>query len=177
MESLPTQSTFFSTSTQDYGKEDPIVTLQYDVAVRSRFKTLIGLCILMTILTHWIPIFDSGWFSLMVMFTLIMVLYYHYRIRRKVQISRVGIKETAGGREWFWTYSEIADLTEFQLDSPDALPSRRIIIEHKSSHDIAIDDQMKGYDDAVEIIRTNWCTTPDRRIERKRIRFFILKFW
>lgn len=177
MELSSAQSGFFSTSTQDYGKEDTIITLQYDSAVRHRFKTLIGICILITILTHWIQIFDSGWLSLMILFTIVLILYYHYRIRRRVQISRVGITENASGRDWCWTYSDIAEVTEYQTESLDSMPSRRIVIEHKSSHDIAFDNQMKGYDDAVAIIKANWCTTPDRRIEHKRIRFFILKFW
>ncbi|MBN1879271.1 hypothetical protein JW823_04095 [bacterium] len=155
----------------------PVCILQYGKDIRNRFKTLIGILGFIAILSYLFEILHSGWFILIIIGLFILIAYYRYRICRTIRISGKGVAESVAGRDWFWTFEEIVRITETSASRSGSEPSKRLVMEHASSLDIAIDNQMMGYEDAFTMIRRYWILGLKRKLSRNSIPFFLLKYW
>ena len=153
------------------------VVLKYGSHVINRFRTFIAMPVLAIALCLLLNIHHPGYLSLLVLSLFLLFLYYRYRICRQVAVSENGVRETVAGRTWIWRYSEIDTVTELKVTGTGSEPGRRMILEHETSLDVSIDDQMTGYDEAVGMIRDRWTAETSRRIDTRSVGYFLLKYW
>ncbi|HPQ40061.1 MAG TPA: hypothetical protein PLV45_06770 [bacterium] len=153
------------------------IVLKYTDSVRTRFFTLIILLSMFIAALPFIRLFSPGWTQLFLMVDLLLILFYRYRLIRTIIVTDDGISEILGKREWHWEWNEIAEIRETTATNPGAAPSRRMVVEHESTHDMAFDDDMPGYDAAVTVIRRQWEKPSTRRIASHRVPMFLLKYW
>jgi len=153
------------------------ITLQYSQSVKGQFKAVIGIVTLFICLMPWLHLFNIGWIQIFVVLDIMLILFYRYRICRVIEVSETGVSEFLGKQEWVWTWSEIHEISETKASQMSVSPRNRLVVEHKSTHDIAFDDQMEGYGRALELIQQNWVEKNGKKIDITHIPFFLLKFW
>lgn len=168
---------FFKSTTSEQYQEYVPVTLQYDTEVLSKFKIMIIILFILAVITPLTVFHGTGWNALLLVAGIILTIYYLKRIKRIVSFTDKGVAEKAFWRDRFWKYSEIDEIVDIISTQSNSTPSRRIILEHSSTHDIAIDDQMEGFDEAVLLIKEFWMEKFTKRLTRKHVSFFILKYW
>lgn len=163
----------------NYGSEKDAdrVVLRYPKAVRVRFFTFIILIALFTAFMPWLGIFGTGWIQIFALGDFLLILFYRYRLIRTIIVTNDGITEKLGKREWNWTWEDIAEIRETTATGAGTSPTRRMVVEHASTHDMAFDDDMPGYDAAVEIVRRQWEHLPGHRIARSSVPMFLWKYW
>lgn len=153
------------------------IQLEYSSTIKTQFRIVMVIIALFIGVMPWFQLFTTAWFQLSFILEILLVLYYLYRIRRRIVVTSEGISEYVGRQEWEWTWNDIAEVRETIANNSGSLPTRRLVVEHHSTHDIAIDDQMDGYDQAVQLIETHWHNPPKQRIERTEIPVILLRYW
>lgn len=170
-------STMSQRSAGESDADDEIILVAYGSEIRNRFRLFIAMPVMMLCVCILLNCHTAGSTLLLIISFLMLLAYYRYRICRRIQVSKVMVCEEVAGRKWQWKFNEIIAITELTVSRPGAEPGRRMILENDSSLDIAIDDQMKGYDEAATIIRGQWATMKNRKITSRNIGFFLLKYW
>jgi hypothetical protein len=170
-------NTFQVSSTSEQYDEFAPVTLQYDKSVHTKFKTLIVFVLFLAVISPFTFLWGTGWSSILFASAVVLAIYYLKRIKRVIRLSDKGVYEKSFWRERYWTYAEIADIVDMIANHPTSDPSRRVNLEHVSTHDISIDDQMDGFNDALSLVQKFWVESLSKRMNRKHVQFFVLKYW
>ncbi|MCD4654870.1 hypothetical protein K8T06_13165 [bacterium] len=166
----------FSTTLDHPECQEP-VRLRYPDSVKNKFLALIGILSVFTVVLPWLHILDVGWVQIFGILDFMLVLFYRYRLRRIIEVSEQGVCELLGKKEWRWTWSEIEEVRHTSVTLAGSIPAHRMVVEHKSTHDITFDDQMSNYDDAVTLIRRFWHNGTSRKIELNSVPFILMKYW
>ncbi|MBN1296963.1 hypothetical protein JXA80_09295 [bacterium] len=147
------------------------------MAARLRIKIGILLLTGCIVLIPWLGFLDPGWIQILAMGDFILILFYRFRMIREIKVSRSGVSETLGRRCWEWSWDDVSEIRETRATRIGSVPGRRLSIEHESTHDMSVDDEMPGYDDVVTIIRAVWEDGEKRRIRIQTTPFFLFRYW
>jgi len=167
---------YFSTSSLT-SEINQIIRMQYPDSVKNKFRAIIVILALFIVALPWLNIFDTGWIQIFVIFDLILVVFYRYRLRRIIEVSEQGISEILGKKKWYWKWNEIEEVRHMIALQTGSMPANRITVEHHSTHDITFDDQMVGWDEALKLIKRIWHNGNKRKIELTSVPFILMKYW